>query len=449
MNSHSLAALLWFGSVGVSLAGSIFWTDRATGARAVRRMGLNGSAATTTVPLIGLAGSADPRGIAVDAAAGKLYFGSNSQILQANLDGTGTVAKVAGLTAVRDVKFDEPSGYLYWADQTAGNLQRALVSDFVVSGGYAKVASDSYYLDIYRGAGNFAEPMILWGNSAGSYWVTSTNVALTGASSAYSGGNNVRGVCVDGPNQMIYWNEKDAKMVRRAKLKANLEIDLTTVQNLYTGLNAPHGLVLDLGARKLYWVDSGTNGSTGFGRSGVNRGDMDGSGAAEALIGPTSTVNSFSGQPWDLDLDVRCGTFAEWQARFFRNDALTSQTGTSADPDSDGLSNWAEYALGSPPLGSNPEAPSRALVVQDAGQSFPAIESTRRSGASDVTYLVQVAEGTSGWLDNVSQPVPAVTVEVSSVSVGEGMVRVVTRSTKPLEAAGKQFLRVVMNGAGN
>ena len=103
MNVYYFSALAWLGLAGVSLAGSVYWTDRATGAKAVRRMGLNGAAPTTTVPLISLAASADPRGIALDATAGKFYFGSNTQILQANLDGTGSVAKVAGLRAVRDV----------------------------------------------------------------------------------------------------------------------------------------------------------------------------------------------------------------------------------------------------------------------------------------------------------------------------------------------------------
>jgi hypothetical protein len=426
-----------------SMGGAIYWTDRASGAKAIRKMGLNGTNATT---LITLATSADPRGIAVDSSAEKLYYASTTQIIQANLDGTGSVAKISGQSAVRDLRLDVPTGFLYWADQTAGRIQRALISNFVVTGSYAKVATDCYFLDLYRGPGDYTDAMILWGDSGSSFWLTGTDPSWLTPNFSWTGGQNVRGVAVDGPNQTIYWCEKDAKMVRRAKLKANLEIDSGTTQNLYTGLNAPHGLVLDLHAKKLYWVDSGTNGSTGFGRSGVNRGDMDGTGAAEALFGPSSITYPLAGQPWDLDLDKSTINYDEWKARYFRTDTSSLQTAVNADPDGDGLVNWAEYALGGAPLAAD-RAPLTAQSVNVAGTTYPAISFLRRIGSTDISYFPQVSATLHDWLDNIHTPsavlVP-VTVEVSATPMGDGLELATVRSTSPLHSLNRQFMRVLV-----
>ncbi len=434
-------------TIGTVDAGAVYWTDRASGAKAIRRMGMNGSSPTTTTPLLALATGADPRGIAVDTSAGKLYYGSLTQIIQANLDGTGSSVKISGRTAVRDLKLDRPTNYLYWADQTGGNIQRALTSDFIINASYAKLATDVYYLDLYRVPGNTSNPLILWGDSNTSIWITGVDVSWITPNFSWGPGSSVRGVCVDSENQMLYWNEKDAKMVRRAKLKINGEVDSTTIQNLYTGLNAPHGLVLDLPARKLYWVDSGTNGTTGFGRSGVNRGDLDGAGAAEALIGPSSTLNAFAGQPWDLDLDPRTLTYDEWKARYFRIDAPLSQTGPGMDPDGDGMKNFAEYAQGTPPLvaGANPQL--RALSISVSGTNYPAIQFSRRIGVTDVNYFVQVSTSLGAWQDNVHTPsagVTPITVETSITPLDDGMELVTTRSNTPYFSQARQFLQVLM-----
>ncbi len=437
---------LWLGCFSPASAGAIYWTDRASGAKAIRRMGLDGAAPTTTTPFIALPPTADPRGVAVDVSAGKLYYGVTTQIVQTNLDGSSSAAKVSGLNTVRDLKLDRPSGYLYWADQGAGTLQRALTSNFIVTPSYAKTATDAYYLEIYRGPSTLNLPAILWGNSTGSYEVTGTDPTWITSDIIYTGGSNVRGIAVDAANQMVYWTEKDAAAVRRAKLTANHHFDLTTLVNLYAGLNAPHGVALDLVAQKIYWVDTGTNGTSGFGRSGVNRGDLDGNGAAEALIGPSST-NTFSSQPWDLDLDTRTTTYSQWLARFFRKDAALAHSSPTADPDQDGVTNLAEYAQGLRPWLPDADGQPAIRVVQNGGQSYPAVQFRRRLGATDLNYYVQVSNSLTSWQDNIHTPSAGLipfTIEVSTTPVDDDVESVIVRSGKPLGLGGRQFLRVLL-----
>ena len=181
----------------------------------------------------------------------------------------------------------------------------------------------------------------------------------------------MRGVCVDSGGGYFYWCERDGTHVIRRKA-----IQGGTVQYIYTALDTPHGLVLDLAARKMYWTDTGTNAAGGFNARGISRGDMDGATPAEIVVAGTA-----ANQPWDLDLDRRNTTYAEWAARFFRYDA-TNDARTD-DPDFDGLKNVAEYALGSAP--ARGERCAGGMAARDgrrrglSGDPFPPPRGDERS----------------------------------------------------------------------
>ena len=157
---------------------------------------------------------------------------------------------------------------------------------------------------------------------------------------------------------------------------------------------------------------------------------MDGATVPEIVVAGTA-----ANQPWDLDLDRRNTTYAEWAARFFRYDATNHAR--TADPDFDGLKNVAEYALGSAPLAPN-GAPTEWLRVTDGSSDYPAIRFRRRAGTSDLTFIVQVSTDLAIWKDNTTG---AFTTEMIAIAQEDGMELVTVRSNAPLGPSA-QHLRV-------
>ena len=92
------------------------------------RADLNGTNSVSLVPHLNGRG----RGIALDTAAGKMYFGQHNpassgsgNIWQANLDGTGLQVVVPGLQRPRDLDLDLFAGKIYWVDEQTLKIQRA------------------------------------------------------------------------------------------------------------------------------------------------------------------------------------------------------------------------------------------------------------------------------------------------------------------------------------
>ncbi len=87
---------------------------------AIRVGSLTGTGAQTVFP-----GENRPQGIAIDAAAGKIYWGSTgtNAIRVANLDGTGAHDLFIGESQVSGVAIDPVAGKLYWAAYGAGKIR--------------------------------------------------------------------------------------------------------------------------------------------------------------------------------------------------------------------------------------------------------------------------------------------------------------------------------------
>lgn len=102
-------------------AGNMYWTNRSF--RTIERANLDGSGSQTLVTT----GIFDPRGIALDLSAGKMYWtdvGFHS-IQRANTDGSAAETIVTGLGAPDNIALDLAGGKMYWTDFTAGKVQRA------------------------------------------------------------------------------------------------------------------------------------------------------------------------------------------------------------------------------------------------------------------------------------------------------------------------------------
>ena len=247
-----------------------------------------------------------------------------------------------------------------------------------------------------------------------------------------TGNNMTRGVRIDPREQMLYWVNRDAKKVHRCPLSAvaNGPIPLThpAVQTLYTNLDTPHGLTLDIPARKIYWADTGTNPGEGTGGQSICRGDFDGSTPLEILATGT--------EPWDVDLDLRCASYAEWSQRCFRRDAPPAVTAPDADPDGDGLPNAAEYAFDlSPGRADRSALPASVVVTGAPGEVYHAVQYRRRVGTGDLQYKVQVSTNLNAWAGNA-------TLEIQVTTLADGVETATARTLYTVSGLTNHFLRV-------
>ena len=117
-------------------------------------------------------------------------------------------------------------------------------------------------------------------------------------------------------------------------------------------------------------------------------------------------------------------------------------SGPNANQDHDGLTNFAEFALGTAP----DDSITRAMlpigsVVEDGGQSYLALTYSEWLGALGVTYEVERSTDLVDW-----QSGPAALVEVgAAIDNGDGTITRTFRSTTPLTNQLRQFMRLKMS----
>lgn len=411
-------------------AGGVYFTDRVSGSSAVRAIDFGSSTVRT------LGSASDPRGVVFDPVTERVFFcdrGSGSLNSYAAAGG-GFASHLTNLPNVADLRPDRVNRIFYWCEENGGLIRKA---PFTASGDASVVGTTvfsglslPYYLDLDLSGGR-----IFWSQNGASLF--SGPLAGGSATNVYSGGSNNRGIAADTATGYLYWNQRGSPGVYRRQIAGG------AVQTVYgsgsaTGsiLNTPHGLILDLPAGKLYWADTGTNGSGPDG-PGVYRGDLDGSGVREVVFGGSAGVN----QSWDLDLDARTPNYAQWKARFFRFDAPAAVTDKTADPDSDGSTNLAECAFGTSPTTGRSLPALEALRVTDSAVEYGAVRFRRRAGATDLTYKVQVSTNLTTWPDNSTAP--GTTVQHGApVAAEDGMEVVTIRSSVPASSEVRQFFRV-------
>jgi sugar lactone lactonase YvrE len=424
--------LLLLGAASFAQAGGVFWTDR--GVSQLKRMNFDG----TSLQTISLSGAvtvpgSNIRGIAVDIVSNRVFWADNGadRLLRANFDGSGTVILytiAGGNSFPADVRLDLGNQLFYWCDQLRNRIQRSTLNGANVIDVITNAAGTGpYFMDVDPPAGK-----IYWGDfNVGS--IFRANLDGTSRETLLTGNNLTRGVCLDTNGQMLYWINRDAGKVHRCPLSAfnsgTITITHPAVQTLYSNLDTPHGLVLDIPARKLYWADTGSNG-TGEGGRTVSRGDLDGSTAREILANGS--------EPWDCDLDRRCTNYTEWVRRCFRIDALATDTDPSADPDGDGIPNAIEYALNlSPTHPDTSGLPQGFLTVGPTQLDYHATKFRRRTGTTDLTYYVQVSTNLTSWSGSPADPQ---TVEIQKQPLGDDMEEVTVRTTYAISGYSSHFM---------
>lgn len=335
--------------------GKMYWSDRGTDQ--ILRADFDGSHREVVVDGNDVPGTNQFRGLALDSATGTLFFCDNSadKIFRLALEGGGAVEEiVSGLGFPADIVYDPEGDKILWCDRDRDRIQRAnpdgsAVEDVVLT-------ESPYFLALDPGAGH-----LYWGDfSAGN--IFRANLADgTGVETVVSGiSGQTRGVRLDPVRRRLYWVSRNEGRIQ------SRDVDGGQVEDVYTGLDTPHGMAMDPVARRIYWADTGTNTGAGKGEDLVSRGDMDGSGAQEFL-----SAGAAANEPWDVELDLRPAPFAQWQARFFRIDR-GDESGKGADPDRDGLPNSLECGLARHPLRPDygDAAPHPLTVAGQVGIAF-------------------------------------------------------------------------------
>ncbi len=125
-------------------------------------------------------------------------------------------------------------------------------------------------------------------------------------------------------------------------------------------------------------------------------------------------------------------TFAAWAAGY------PGAGAASADPDFDGLTNVAEYAMGSNPLsndlGAQPAVAVQPIAVGGIVADYLTIAIRRQVGIEDANLRAQFSSDLTTWNENG--------VLVASILHADGTRTETLRSAAPVDGAGRQFARV-------
>jgi hypothetical protein len=433
---HLRIALVLLAAGAFAHAGGVYWTDR--GASQLKRMNFDGSN-LQTIPLNGAVTSpgSNIRGLALDGLSNRIFWADNGadRLLRANFDGSASTVlyTVAGGNSFpADVRLDLGNQNFYWCDQSRNRIQRSTLGGASVVDIITNAApTGPYFMDLDVPAGK-----IYWGDFGGGS-IFRANLDGSARETLLTGNNMTRGVRLDPGERMLYWINRDDKKVHRCPLAAfaggTIPLTHPAVQTLYTNLDTPHGLALDIPARKVYWADTGGNQGEGTGGQSVCRGDFDGTTPLEIL--------ATGSEPWDVDLDLRCANYTEWTQRCFRRDATPALTAPDADPDDDGIPNAVEYAFDSSPLRADrSELPTGFLAVGPVTQGlYHAVSYRRRTGTSDLHYDVQVATNLATWAGNGAE---VLTLQIQVTPLGEGMELAAERTIYTVAALTNHFMRV-------
>jgi hypothetical protein len=236
--------------------------------------------------------------------------------------------------------------------------------------------------------------------------------------------SRTRDIAIDptAPGGRIYWCDRQNGAIYARAVAGG------AVQTVISGLNAPHGLALDIPAGRAYVADTGKRGSGS--QPSAHRAvrfKMDGTGALE-FLSPASTV----AEPFDIAIDTTTASYADWKTRFFSSAALNA--GPADDPDGDGATNAAEYAFFTNP--ERRDGPADAIIATPAGIRFA------RHNASDATIRVEVSSDLTTWHWNNDTPGAIWTIEQSTTPRDADSQWVETSVAPALSGAQTVFFRL-------
>jgi hypothetical protein len=220
-------------------------------------------------------GEGGPCGVALDPAAGRMYWANFTfpgQIRVANLDGSGTASTLFTDTGgfACGVAVDRAAGKIYWANFTADAIRVANLDGSGVAATLFQESGQSHPSGV---AIDPSAGKIYWTNQD-SDQVRVGNLDGSGSASTLFGpadaGDNPLGLAIDPAAGKVYWAAFLSGEIRVGNL------DGTGASTLFAGENSGGGIAVDAAAGNLYW---GT-----FGRGEIRVGSLNGSGTPSTLF---------------------------------------------------------------------------------------------------------------------------------------------------------------------
>ena len=287
---------LW-GAPAALGANAVYWANSNANANTISFANLDGSGggdlATTGATV------SDPTGVAVDPAAGWVYWADQSanKISFANLDGSGggdLTTTGATVSEPTGVAVDRAAGRVYWANETANKISFANLDG---SGGGDLTTTGATVNDPAGVAVDPAAGRVYWANAVGNTIAFANLDGTAGGDLVTTGAtvNEPAGVAVDSAAGRVYWANFNANKVSFARLDGSGGGDLTT-----TGatVNEPFGVAVDSAAGRIYWANYIAN--------TISFANLDGSGGGDL----TTTGATVNGPAFPALVDAPSGTGA-------------------------------------------------------------------------------------------------------------------------------------------
>ena len=266
--------------------------------------------ATSNEFVVNFGGNPDPRGLALDATNGDMYYTlGGGTINRASLvDGSGATTIIAsvGGSVPTDVELDLAGGKLYWSVDspaaTAGvrrsNLNgtgvETLVSQVLLDSFVAPAVDPLVTADDVSGI----ELDLVGGRVYYASGVGLNSIPLSGVSAAADAVNHftvatgdVTKIAIDFGSSEVYFTDNSGSKVRKRGLGGGAITEISD-----RGFGRPTGIALDLPEGKVYFGD--TSGVSGRGEILAAATDGSDSAAPDVLLSFGSTLYS----PFDLEL---------------------------------------------------------------------------------------------------------------------------------------------------
>ena len=229
---------------GQALGGQIFWTDESAGT--IGRANYDGSGVTnilqTNVP---------PQGIAA-GPNGTIYWGDyrTPAIHRINADGSGNTAIATGAGEVRGVAVDAAGGKVYWADWGGGypTIQRSNLDGSNVQDIVSSTYQPGQMLSVLGVALDLPDQKLYWTEPIDGR-IRRSNLDGSDIETVLTGLTNPFMLDIDPIHHKVFWSSNT--VIDSASL------DGSGVQAVVTGLVAARGVALDLNDDRMFIVDNG------------------------------------------------------------------------------------------------------------------------------------------------------------------------------------------------
>jgi DNA-binding beta-propeller fold protein YncE len=242
-------ALLLCAASEARATGRVYWTSYGSASIGFANLDGSGGANLST----GGVGIAFPTGIALDPAAGRVYWANRSNsgaaIKFADLGGGGGGTLATGAATVADpygLAVNPAAGTAYWADQAAGGKIKIANLDATGGGVLTSPATVPAGVALRTSSGKIF--------FADSDQISFARLDGTGGGNLATGAATVSdpiGVAIDTASGRIYWaNNNNAISYAALDGSGGGDLDITGAV-----INSPYGLAIDPTAGRVYWAN--------------------------------------------------------------------------------------------------------------------------------------------------------------------------------------------------